>query len=77
MMRAMFESLFTRTQVSPQDITEILEVHQLAHEFHGEMRDRDRFEAYCAWYYATAQKHQQEMAKLQTELQILPWFWRR
>ncbi|HEY9881035.1 MAG TPA: hypothetical protein V6D29_21425 [Leptolyngbyaceae cyanobacterium] len=73
----MFEYLFPRRHLSTQDVLEILEIHQMAHDFQQEVADRERFAAYCEWYDQTAQKHQQEWIAMQQDIQPLKWFSRQ
>lgn len=50
--------------------------HQLAWEFRREVQVRDDFNAYCDWYYETAQRHQAELETLRKDINILGWFLR-
>jgi hypothetical protein len=59
----------------PPDI-EILEAHQLGHEFRQEVQYRQNFDEYCQWYYETAQRHQQELQKMRRDINIFGWFFR-
>ncbi len=43
-------------------------------EFYKEVKSREALQAYCAWYYTTAQKHRQELEQMRGELNILRWF---
>ncbi len=60
----------------PQPIVEVLQAHQLAHEFHQEVAQREAFDAYCDWYYAIAAQHQQELTKMRGDFNLLGWFYR-
>ena len=57
-------------------VHEALAVHQLTHEFHDEVRYRDEFEQYCAWYTAVAIANQREHQKMQADFNVLGWFYR-
>jgi hypothetical protein len=48
--------------------------YQIAYEFRREVESRQAFEEYCQWYRQTAEAHQQELAKLKGDLNILGWF---
>lgn len=58
----------------PDPEIEILEVHQVAFEFHAEVRHREAFERYCQWYAQVSQQHQQEHLKLQRDWNLMGWF---
>lgn len=73
----MFEYLFPRRHLSAQESLEILEIHQMAHDFRQEVADREQFAAHCEWYDQTAQRHQQEWVSMQQDIHLLRWFWRR
>ncbi|HEY9598899.1 MAG TPA: hypothetical protein V6D33_14635 [Cyanophyceae cyanobacterium] len=51
--------------------------HQLAYEFRREVQQRQEFELYCKWYQQTAEQHQQELQKMQGDINIFGWFCRR
>ncbi|TAF51661.1 MAG: hypothetical protein EAZ61_10070 [Oscillatoriales cyanobacterium] len=48
---------------APQIVDERIARHQLRRELTYEIDRRQAFEAYCAWYRATAQQHQRELAR--------------
>ena len=56
---------------------EILEAHQVTYTFYEEVRYRQDFEAYCQWYYDTAERHRQEFESMKNDLNILGWFCRK
>lgn len=58
----------------PPPMMEIFETHLLARQFYQEVTHREEFQAYCQWYRETAQQHQQELAKMQGDLNIFGWF---
>ncbi|NJL45285.1 MAG: hypothetical protein HC922_05100 [Leptolyngbyaceae cyanobacterium SM2_3_12] len=70
----MFEQLSPRTLATPQEGVEYLELHQMAQEFRLEADYRDRFEAYCQWYYRISLQNQQELAAMQSDPDGLGWF---
>jgi hypothetical protein len=55
---------------------DIFASHHLAQEFRREVEYRDDFQQYCQWYRLTAQKHQQELAKMKKDINIFGWFLR-
>ncbi|NJL67213.1 MAG: hypothetical protein HC894_11370 [Microcoleus sp. SM1_3_4] len=61
----------------PTQSAEIFQRHQIVREFYDEIKHRQELERYCQWYYATAKQHQQELQKMQGDLNILGWFTRR
>lgn len=50
--------------------------HQLTHKFYREVQARQEHEDYCEWYRQTAKKHQQELKKMQGDINLLGWFCR-
>ncbi|MGA7932878.1 MAG: hypothetical protein WCA35_04805 [Kovacikia sp.] len=60
-----------------QPILEALEVHQVTQEFRWEVQYREEFDRYCEWYRMTAKKNQQELQKLQGDLNLFGWFCRK
>lgn len=73
----MFEHLLRRYQPAPQEVLEVLELHQLAIEFRQEQHYREAFEAYCEDYYEIARQHQQEHLAMQQEPNIFALFWQK
>ena len=61
---------------SSTNVSEAIELQQIAVEFRQEVVGREEFEAYCQWYYATADKHRAELAAMQNDIAIFSWFWR-
>ena len=57
-----------------QPAAEILQAHQAAQKFYREVEYRENFKNYCHWYHATAQKHQEELQKMQGDINIFRWF---
>lgn len=57
-------------------VSEAIELQQVAVEFRQEVHCREEFEAYCQWYYATADQHRAELAAMQHDISIFSWFWR-
>lgn len=55
---------------------EDLETYQITHQFYEEAQYRHDFEAYCQWYYATAEQHQKEAESMKNDLNIFGWFCR-
>lgn len=60
----------------PEPDHQVLEVHQLTRTFYEEVHHRQEFERYCEWYHATARQHQQELQKMQSDFNLLGWFYR-
>jgi hypothetical protein len=50
--------------------------YQLAWEFRRETQTREDLNAYCQWYYETAERHRQEVKSMRNDVNILGWFWR-
>lgn len=73
----MFEYLLRRYQPSPEEVSEILELHQLALEFKQEQHYRKALEEYCQEYDRLAEQHQHEHAAMQQEPNLLALFWRK
>ncbi len=61
----------------PQLIPEALQIYNVTREFYWEVQQRDEFECYCEWYRSTAVKHQQELQKMQRDINVLGWFYRK
>lgn len=70
----MLEFFPGRFQLSACPVEEILQVHQLAFDFHAEVIHRQQFEAYCIWYDRTAYENQQQLAAMQHEIQLRDLF---
>lgn len=70
----MFEYLSPRSLATPQDVIEHLELQHIAQEFRLEVEAREQFEAYCEWYYQVADQNRRDYEKMQSELNLLPWF---
>ena len=58
-------------------VVEVLETYHVTREFYHEIQYRQEKERYCQWYYAIAQHHQEELRKMQGDLNILGWFRRK
>jgi hypothetical protein len=63
--------------VPQPDVTEVFEVYQVTYEFYREAEQRQALEEYCEWYYQVAQEHQQDFAKMQNEMNVMRWFYRK
>lgn len=61
---------------APQPTPEAFIVHKMTHDFYQEVKYREAIENYCQWYWAMAEKHQQELQKMQQDINILGWFYR-
>lgn len=68
------ESIFPQYQPEPQEAADILVVHQLAQDFRLEMAYREQLEHHHRWYCHVSQQHQQELAMMAEEVNILAWF---
>ncbi|MGF1525086.1 MAG: hypothetical protein ACFBSF_22400 [Leptolyngbyaceae cyanobacterium] len=73
----MFEYLLRRYDASPQETIELLELHQLAHEFRQEQAHREAMEAYCDHYATMVAQHRREQAVMQTEADLFALFWKK
>jgi len=56
---------------------ETLQTYQVTREFYQEVKYRSEFEAYCQWYYQTAELHRQELEKMRGDLNLFSWFRRQ
>lgn len=54
----------------------LFQVYQITHQFYEEVRQREELERYSRWYEATAQAHQQELSRMQRDINLLGWFYR-
>lgn len=61
---------------SSDNISETIELYQVAYEFRQEVRHREDFEAYCQWYYDTADQHRAELAAMEKDIPLFSWFCR-
>ncbi|MBW4650448.1 MAG: hypothetical protein KME06_17435 [Kastovskya adunca ATA6-11-RM4] len=62
---------------APSPAVEIFAQHQLAYEFRREAQAREEFRSYCQWYDSTAKRHQQELEKMQSDINLFGWLTRR
>lgn len=62
--------------IPPEPEHQFLGEHQLTHEFYIEVQQRQEFERYCEWYDTTAAQHRQELTKMQSDFNLLGWFYR-
>jgi hypothetical protein len=58
---------------APKGWSDTLEAHQLTYEFYTEVSYREDFEAYCQWYYDTAERHRAEAESMKHDLNIFGW----
>ncbi|MDV3353420.1 hypothetical protein D0962_12990 [Leptolyngbyaceae cyanobacterium CCMR0082] len=69
--------MFKRSLEPPAtNVGESIQLQQIAYEFRQEVRYRDDFEAYCQWYYDTAEKHRTELAAMKNDIPFFSWFCR-
>lgn len=73
----MFDRLSPDRSELSQPTVEVLELHQVAYDFHREARYREEFERYCQWYYQTAERHRQELQAMQRDINLFSWFTKR
>lgn len=73
-MRELFS---THSGELSQGPVEVLELQQIAQDFHQEVQYRQKFEQYCQWYYQTAERHRQELEAMRGDINLLSWFSRR
>jgi hypothetical protein len=69
----MFEDLRWITPLPPE-IVEAIIAYELTREFYREVKYREEHKRYCQWYYETAEKHRQELQRMQGDVNILGWF---
>ncbi|NJN59513.1 MAG: hypothetical protein HC879_19480 [Leptolyngbyaceae cyanobacterium SL_5_9] len=62
-------------QASQPEI-EILASYRVAYAFYEEVRLREALEEYSEQYQQLAEQHRQELAKMQSDLNLLGWFYR-
>jgi len=72
-----FEHLLRRYEPSPQEVLEVLELHQLSLAFRQEQHDREALEAYCEEHDRLAEQHQAEHAAMQDEPNFFALFWKK
>lgn len=63
-------------QLNPPPEIEILAVYQATQQFYYEVQQRQEFELYCQWYEMTAEKNRQELEAMQTDINLMGWFYR-
>jgi hypothetical protein len=68
---------FSPKPASNSDMAEVFDVIHLTLAFHEEVRHREAHETYCRWYYAVAVANQQEMQRMQRDINLLGWFIRK
>ena len=68
--------MFQRIIPNPPPAYDFFATHQLTYEFRQEVQYRENFKSYCEWYRNTAAKHQQEVAKMDRDINIFGWFLR-
>jgi hypothetical protein len=61
----------------PEPAADILETYRVTYEFRHEVQYREKLDAYCEWYYAVAQQHQQELQRMRHDINLFGWFCRR
>lgn len=61
----------------PEPIPEILRLALMTREFHREVADRKAFQQHCQWYRETAQRHQEELAKMRRDPHLFRFFYRQ
>ncbi len=69
--------LLLRPWATRQEVSEYLALHQTAQDFRLEVEHRAQVEAYCQWYYQTAQDNRETLTRMQNELNVLAWLSRR
>lgn len=62
---------------APPPPADIFATYQLTHKFYREAYHRQQHELYCQWYRQQAEFHQQELKKMQSDINFLGWFCRR
>lgn len=62
---------------TPPPAADIFATYRLTHEFYREAQDRQEQERYCEWYRQTAERHRQELQKMQGDINLFGWFCRR
>ncbi|MGF1461430.1 MAG: hypothetical protein ACFBSG_20690 [Leptolyngbyaceae cyanobacterium] len=73
----MFEHLLRRYEPTPQEVSEVLELHQLSFEFRHEQQYRVALDAYYDQHERLVQQHQREHAAMQNEPNLFALFWRK
>ena len=62
---------------APNPQLDALVAYELTREFYREVAQREEFDRYCQWYYATAEKNRQELHRMQGDFNLLGWFCRK
>lgn len=65
---------FQQILPAPPPGAEIFAPYRLAHEFQREAQHRQEIDEYCQWYRVTAERHQQELRKMQGDINLFGWF---
>lgn len=61
-------------RLTPPSQVSFLEGHRASYEFHQEVQYRQELDRHCRWYEQTAQRHRQELQKMQRDINVLSWF---
>ncbi|MGF1495059.1 MAG: hypothetical protein ACFBSC_21960 [Microcoleaceae cyanobacterium] len=57
--------------------SEQFQIYQFTQEFYQEVERREAWEQHCQWYAETAQRHQQELKKMRSDINFFGYFLRR
>jgi hypothetical protein len=63
--------------VPQPEIDAQFQVYQETRAFYSEVKLRQEHADYCRWYQQISEQHQQELAQMKGELNLLQWFYRR
>jgi len=72
----MFHSVLRFAPV-PTPPSDALVTYELTRRFYREVNDRSARDRHYQWYIATAAQHQQELKRMQGDINLLGWFCRR
>ncbi|OLP19586.1 hypothetical protein BST81_04810 [Leptolyngbya sp. 'hensonii'] len=61
----------------PGSEPELIRTYRITHAFYRELKYRQAHREYCEWYKAMAQRNQQELEKMRSDINLLGWFCRR
>ncbi|MCU0565120.1 MAG: hypothetical protein MUF49_00800 [Oculatellaceae cyanobacterium Prado106] len=63
---------------TPQaEFEEVFSVYETTQAFYHEVQAREAFEEHCRWYHQVAAQNRSDLAKMQSELNIMQWFSRK
>jgi hypothetical protein len=65
------------TPNAPPPEVEILQIYQTTRQFYQEAEYREAHDRHISWYTAMAEQHRRELQKMQRDIHLFGWFYRR